>query len=268
MVDENLAAAINHRIDGYFTELAQAERARVDHLEHRREAETATPRTVVGQLEAPARRAFTELAARKIGRVAGNDRVIMLRDTSGLPSTVQPLKFGPFSDRHRYLHRCGVLTYDYQLSYRQGRAAEVREHGNLDFDPATLPPRGMRPDESGMVRWYDENGLRAASINAWTYGAITDSLLAVRSRGFDLGSPVDAASFLLDTDSGTAFIAWNYTSVRQGLRYGLDPSFDDIPRVGVQIASQTWIESVDDYIARIVACEVEIDNFRQTRYRR
>ncbi|MDS1116007.1 hypothetical protein RD149_19860 [Gordonia westfalica] len=44
--------------------------------------------------------------------------------------------------------------------------------------------------------------------------------------------------------------------------------YEEVPQVGTQIAAHTWIESVDEYLARIVACDLAIDEFRQTRYRR
>ncbi|SDU59559.1 hypothetical protein [Gordonia westfalica] len=266
MIDERLASQINSKIDDFLTQVAQDTQAKAAALKRAKDDASVVARTFVEQVEPLGRQTFSQLSAKKLGQIGDRRNVRRLRDTSGLPSTVEPFKFGPFTDRHRYLHQFGLLSSDYELRYRQGRLEEMRGHG--DVDTPLLPPPTVTPDASGMCRWYDESGLRETAITEWSYGSVADSLDAVRSRGRDLPcTSTDAAILFLDTDTGQTYIAWNYDRLR-GVVVSVRVDFEEVPQVGSQIAAHTWIESVDEYLARIVACELAIDEFRQTRYRR
>ncbi|MBD0864066.1 hypothetical protein IA539_23155 [Gordonia sp. zg691] len=267
MIDERLATAINRKIDEFLTEVAQGTNAKAEALRRASDEATVTARAFVQQVEPLGRQAYSQLSAEKIGRIGDRRNVLALRDTTGVPGTVQPFTFGPFTRRHQYLHRFGLLSSTIELTYWQGRAEELRRNGSVDTP--LMPPPTAKPDASGMFRWYDESELRELTIIDWAYGSTADSLAAVRSRGRDLPcTSTDAANLFLDTDTGQTYIAWSYDRLRGVLVSVPGIRFEEVPQVGTQIAPHTWIESTDDYVARIIACELAIDDVRRSRYRR
>lgn len=268
MNDPQLASRINSKIDAIFVQLADVERRKVDDLSRAHEAKSAAARVFVQAMESSGRQAFATLSARIPGRLHKHRDVIRLHDTDGLPHTVQPMKYGPFFRGRPYLHRFGVLSGGSELTSRHGRAEELRGHGRIDVEAWRLPPADATPDASGMYRWYDEAALREEAIAGWMHVSVTESLATIREAGRNLYGISDGASLLLDTDSGRPFIAWNYDGLRGVLVSIRDMNIEDVPRVGVQIATDTWIESIEDYFARAVECELAIDEVRQSQYRR
>lgn len=191
-----------------------------------------------------------------------------MRDTSGLPSLVEPLKFGPYTSQHRYLHRFGLLSRDIELTYRTGQAEEWEKQQGVAGEHFIRPPAWVKPDPSGLCHWYDEAGLRQSAINTWSHGSMVESLNEIRSEGRRLRGVHDGAGLLVDTDSGASYIVWDYRAVQDKLVRVHGLGLDDVPRVGIQLSSDIWVEPVGDYVARVVSCELAIEDFRRTRLKR